>query len=83
MIDDPKAVGGSVSKRRRMRSANRTAQGYERKPARCINCAHFKPSREATGKHPYVQAMCGLGHFPVASGAICNLWVGKNGETLE
>lgn len=84
MGTDPKAVTGSVSKRRRIRGANRAAQGYEQHPPRCVNCSHFRPAMEAVvGKRPYVQAMCGLGHFPVAIYAICDEWRGKDGATLE
>ena len=55
----------------------RAKQGYDRRPPMCFNCAHFiKPQ-------PKVPPRCGIGGFVVSCHAVCDLWHGKNGETLE
>jgi hypothetical protein len=62
----------------------RRQQGYERHPARCINCKHYSPPVYAVpGIHPYKNARCEYGDFATWHDAICDVWTGQNGETVE
>lgn len=64
----------------------RALMGYDRKNPRCGNCKDFITSGHAQSRDSRskpVRMYCSLGQFNVASGGCCDLWVGKDGETLK
>lgn len=69
--------------------ARRAAQGYEKAPPRCINCAEYVPPIHASPATsyrpalPYAAPRCSVGDFPVEPHAICDLWHSSDGSTLE
>lgn len=64
--------------------AKRAAVGFELNPARCINCQHFDPPIHGVpGKSQYKPPLCGQMGLMVLPHSICDLWKGKDGETLK
>lgn len=64
--------------------ARRQAVGFELNPARCCNCKHFSPPIHGVpAKRPYTFPTCAEMGFTVKPHSICDLWTGRDGETLE
>lgn len=76
--------GGTKSTKRSNRK-KREALGYDADPPRCANCTHFQHAFLVTAGFQKVHqpARCGLIGFPTKIHAICDVWQGVDGSTLE
>lgn len=62
----------------------RQAMGYEQHPARCVNCARYRPPVHGVpGERAYSPPWCEMGEFVVAANGVCDEWRGGQGETLD
>lgn len=77
-----------TAKGKRVRRKARAAQGFELNPPRCLNCSHLQPPKFGVpgspngGGYQYTAMACKIGNFQVKAWSICDLWTGRDGETL-
>lgn len=63
--------------------AQRVKMGYDPSPPLCRNCKRFVPeSRPVAGVGGYQLPFCGVIGQNVSPVAVCDFWVGKDGEGL-
>jgi len=83
----PLLAGLSAKKLSAHRATRRVAQGYEQHPPACRNCARFQPARlvvvDLAGRKGWSTPYCRLGNFACDPHGVCDLWVGRDGSTLE
>lgn len=69
---------------KKLHRQRKAAVAFELNPPRCINCQNYEPPMHAVpGKTTYLPPRCGALSFAVKPSSICDIWTGRDGETIE
>lgn len=70
---------------KRSNKKKRAAVCYEPNPPRCANCTHLQRAFTFSidGQKHYQPARCVVLDIPTKAHAVCDVWQGTDGSTLE